>query len=208
MSDDEGEEGEAGAAEAGEATAQSVAPSADVAAVEGLLSDLALSDAGIESVMADAPEARAAGHPDQATATAAAPPASRDAAAPGSDAADGDAPAPAAAEHSVGAAQAEPDPAAPAPAGNDPEGLVEEAEQQLAQLHLGAGRSAEAAEAPYSEEQQAAEVPQVAGSAAGTTVSNGKGARNAGQEILGRNKPPSSKRGSLTKKVLNPPSYQ
>ena len=223
MSDKEGEEAEADAAIAEGAAEQSAAPSADIAAVEGLLSGLALSEADTEQATAAALVAGAEGQPDQATAAATAPPACREAAALGLGGTVEVIPAPAAAADSAeaepdlaatesaaaeGSAEAEPDLAAPAPAGDAQEKLVEEAEQQLAQLQLGAGRSAKVGEAPGSEEQQAAEGPQVAGSAAGAAASNAEGAEEAaGQEVAGQSKPSSRKRGSLTKKVPNPPSH-
>ena len=181
-----------------------MAPSADVAAVEGLLSGLALSDAGAGTAAASAPEAGAAAHPDQLKATATSPSAPREAAPPDADGATKDAPAPASGEDPAEAPETgQPDLAAAAPAGDAQEKLVQEAEQLLAQLQLGASASAKAGEAPLSEHrQQAAEGPQVAGTAADTTAANIQGAGGAeGREDPGRSRPAGSKRGSLTKKV-------
>ena len=197
--DDEDEEAEGEAAEpAGDEAVRSMAASADVAAVEGLLSGLALSDAGAESAAAVAPVPDAAAQPDQATAPASGDAISSEASAPAVEGGGQEALTPAAAEDSAEAARGEePDLAAV----NAQDKLVQEAEQQLAQLQLGAGDSAQSAEAPLSEQQQSAEEPQADGAAADSTAGVVRAHKAARQEDTLASKSAKSTRGSLTKKV-------
>ena len=200
---------EGNVAEAGEGAAQGMAPSADVAAVEGMLSGLALSDTGAESAVAAAPALCAAAQPDQAPAEAEAPTAFGDAAAPDLKLEDAEAPVPGAAPKAAEAAKAGPDLAAAAPTCDTSEKLVREAEQQLAQLRLCAGHSGETADAPLTAQQQAAEGPHLEGNAAAVSAGRVEGAEHtAGQEDSGQSKPARSKRGSLTKKVFSLPLQQ
>ena len=126
--------------------------------------------------------------------------------APDVDVSDQEVPALVAASKSAERAMAdEPDPAAAA-AGDAQEKLVQEAEQQLAQLQLGFADTAKSAEAPLLEQQQPAEGPGVDGAAADSTVGVDSAQKAAGQEGPADSKSAKSKRGSLSKKVLALPS--
>ena len=154
------------------------APSASMAAVEGLLSNLALSDQAT----------------DKATAAMAAAP----------QAAPGDGALPEAQLASeIEAADAEPDVAATAGADSDAgnDRLVEEAGAQLAQLQLRADAGADDAHQPGEDLGIAAEEPQPAAPAATVTAADTEGADGA----AGPGKPVGSKRGSHGKKVLTSP---
>jgi len=212
---------------------QSAESSTDVAAVEGMLSSLALSDSdaaatgpdqAIHAAAApDAPVEGAASDADGINKVAGAAP-ERDLAeaiqaVPGADAAHGEATAAVAADENTEAAETEPDMAAAAAEDAGAEAgeaepdlaaaaaaddkLVEEAEQHLAQLQLGAGKST-TAKAPLSELQAIAEEPQVEATAAGIDEASGEGADSAVREdVSGTAKPAGNKMGSFTKKVHN-----
>lgn len=148
-----------------------------------------------------------AAQPNQATASAEAPPAFRDATAPDVKRVCAEAPVPGAALETAEAARAGPDLAAAAPTGGASEKLVEEAEQQLAQLRLGAGHSSEAANASRPEQQQAAEGPHLEGAAAAVLAGSVEGAEHtAGQAECGQSKP--ARGSSLAKKVFAIPCHQ
>jgi len=227
--DEEDEEEANGNAEDG--AEQSAQSSTDVAAVEGMLSGLALSDsdgaatgpdqAVHAAVAPDTPVEGAASNADGINRVAGAAPEQELAeaiqAVSGADAAHGEATAAAAADENTEATEIEPDLAAAAAEDAGAEAgeaepdlaaaaaaddkLVEEAEQQLAQLQLGAGKST-TAKGPLSEQQAIAAEPQVEATAAGIDVTSGEGADYAVREdVSGTAKPAGNKMGSFTKKV-------
>ena len=152
------------------------APSASMAAVEGLLSNLALSD--------------------QATDKATAATAAALQAAPGDGAL-----SEAQLAGETDASEAEPGVAAATGADSDAgaDRLVEEAGAQLAQLQLGADAGADEAHEPEQDQGVTAEEPQPAApAAAAVTAADAKGADGA----AGPGKPVGSKRGSHGKRVL------